>query len=200
MLSAAVVDYNSLPHYSFNIVMINHAFYGLHRIHNLGLTAKETLKELKHWLECSKVPQVPFFSESETRSSRSLWVIKCLLSKGQNCQKAGQLKTPSLFVQTDWNISLKLHGQRINVLFVKGAAAYCHRFLDCSIVEKKLLTFVAEVDLYQACSSSLEVSAKLDNRTVFQDYCKMTGSTFHLNDLWNEVVIRMGELYSVKKW
>ena len=46
MLPAVMADYDSLSAAQLcNIVRMNHTFCGLHAIHNIGSTAKETLRE-----------------------------------------------------------------------------------------------------------------------------------------------------------
>ena len=74
------------------------------------------------------------------------------------------------------NHFVSLHGERINVLFVQGAAAYYHRkhvsnYLDeCSSQQNKLLSSIAAVDvkLYQACFRALGIFGKLITSPLFR--------------------------------
>ena len=79
------------------------------------------------------------------------------------------------------NFSEKNHfaslcGERINIIFVQGGAAYYHwkhvsEYLEeCSIQQNKLLSSVTdiEVKLYQACFLDTKNLWKADHRSTFQ--------------------------------
>ena len=146
MLPAVVADYDNLSTEQLaNIVRMNHTFCGLHAIHNLGSTAKETLKEFEI---LAGIQQVATGSaKPEARSCQLLWELSKAFTRAHNYQKAGVVHYFETYLDTlgERNHSVSLHGERINILFVQGAAAYYHRkhvsdyLEECSIQQNKLL-------------------------------------------------------------
>ena len=74
MLPAVMTDYDSLSAEQLcNIVRMNHTFCGLHAIHNIGSTAKETLCEFETLVGFQ--PIISTFTKPETRSCQLLWEL-----------------------------------------------------------------------------------------------------------------------------
>ena len=201
MLPAVMADYHNLSAEQLsNIVRMHHTFCGLHAIHNLGSTAKETLKEFE---SLAGVEITGTFSKPEARSCQLLWELSKAFTRGHDYQQGGavHLFEPYLSRIGEKNHFVSLHGERINVLFVQGAAAYYHRkhvsnYLDeCSLQQNKLLSSIAAVDvkLYQACFRALGIFGKLITSPLFRIIEDKSFHIFQLNDMWNEVVKQMEE-------
>ena len=74
MLPAVMADYDSLSAEQLgNIVRMNHTFCGLHAIHNIGSTTKETLHEFETLL--GFLPVASTFTMPEARSCQLLWEL-----------------------------------------------------------------------------------------------------------------------------
>ena len=160
MLPAVMADYDSLSAEQLcNIVRMNHTFCGLHAIHNIGSTAKETLCEFETLVGFQPVTSI--FTKPEARSCQLLWELSKAFTRAHDYQKAGAVQYFDAYLNnlSEKNHFVSLRGERINIIFVQGDAAYYHRkhvseYLEkCSIQQNKLLSSVTdiEVKLYQAC-------------------------------------------------
>ena len=106
---------------------MNLTFCGLHAIHNFGPIAKDTLKEFESLAE---IPQnTSGFHKVEARSCTLLWELSKAFTRAHNYQKTGAVHNfePYMNAIGQKNHFVSLHAERINVLFVKAAAAYYHR-------------------------------------------------------------------------
>ena len=127
MLPAVMADYDSLSAEQLgNIMGMNHTFCGLHAIHNIGSTAKETLHEFETLVGFHPVTSA--FTKPEARSCQLLWELSKAFTQACDYQKAGAVQYFDAYLN---NLSEKTHfvslcGERINIIFVQGDAAYYH--------------------------------------------------------------------------
>ena len=173
MLPAVLADYNILSAEQLsNIVRMNHTFYGLHAIHNLGSTAKETLREFETLVG---IPST--LVKQKSQSCQLLWELSKAFTRGHDYQKAGVVQYFEAYLSNcgEKNLFVSLHGERINIIFVQGGAAYYHckhvsEYLEeCSIQQNKLLSAVADIEmkLYQACFCALGIFGKVITGPLF---------------------------------
>ena len=74
MLPAVMADCDGLSAEQLcNIVRMNHTFCGLHAIHNIGSTAKETLHEFETLVGFQ--PVISTITKPEARSCQLLWEL-----------------------------------------------------------------------------------------------------------------------------
>ena len=160
LLPATLEDYGNLSsEHLTNIVWMNHTFCGLHAIHNLGSIAKETMKEFESLAGIP--PNTSGFHKAEAQSCTLLWEVSKAFTRIHNYQKTGVFHNFERYLNDggEKNHFVSLHGERINVLFIQGAAAYYHRYHvsdyleECSIQQNKLLSSFSEIEvkLYQGC-------------------------------------------------
>ena len=82
-----MADYDSLSAEQLgNIVRMNHTFCGLHAIHNIGSTAKETLHEFETLV--GFLPVTSAFTKPEARSFQLLWELSKAFPQAHDYQKA----------------------------------------------------------------------------------------------------------------
>ena len=203
MLPAVMADYDSLSAEQLgNIVRMNHTFCGLHAIHNIGSTAKETLREFETLVGFQ--PITSGFTKPEARSCQLLWELSKAFTQAHDYQKAGAVQYFDAYLNnlSEKNHFVSLHGERINIIFVQGGAAYYHQkhvseyIEECSIQQNKLLSSVTdiEVKLYQACFRALGIFGKLITGPLFRLIEDDSFHIFQLNDVWNEVIKELEEL------
>ena len=127
MLLAVMADYDSLSAEQLcNIVRMNHTFCGLHAIHNIGSTAKETLREFETLVGFQPVTST--FTKPDTRSCQLLWELSKAFTRAHDYQEAGVVQYFDAYLNnfSEKNHLVSLHGERINI-FVQDGAAYYHR-------------------------------------------------------------------------
>ena len=91
MLHAVMADFDSLSAEQLgNIVRMNHTFCGLHAIHSIGSTAKETL--LKFETLAGFEPVTSTFTKPEARSCQLLWELSKAFTRAHDYQKAGAVQ------------------------------------------------------------------------------------------------------------
>ena len=133
-----------------------------------------------------------------------MWELSKAFTQAHDYRKAGAVQYFDAYFNnlSEKNHSVSLHGERINITFVQGGAAYYHRkhvseYLEkCSIRQNKLLSSVPdiEVKLYQACFQALGIFGKLITGPLFRLIEDDSFHIFQLNDVWNEVIKEMEEL------
>ena len=181
---------------------MNHTFSGLHAIHNIGSTAKETLYEFETLVGFQPVTST--FTKPEARSCQLLWELSKAFTQSHYYQKAGAVQYFDAYLNnlSEKNNFVSLRGERINIIFVQGGAAYYHRkqvseyLKKCSIQQNKLLSSVTdiEVKLYLPCFQALGIFGKLITGPLFRLIEDDSFHIFQLNDVWNEVIKEMEEL------
>ena len=105
---------------------MNHTFCRLHAIHNIGSTAKETLHEFETLVGFQPVTFT--FTKPEARSCQLLWELSKAFTRAHDYQKAGAVQYFDAYLNnlSEKNHFVSLHGERINIIFVQGGAAYYH--------------------------------------------------------------------------
>ena len=111
-----------------SIISINNLFCGLHVVANLGTVAKDALKEFEQ-LAAENIVSPSHYNTSNAHCFDVLYQTSKAFTQGHGYQKAGVVHfwEPFLGTLEVRNHFVNFSGERINILFVAGGAAYFHR-------------------------------------------------------------------------
>ena len=182
-----------------DIVRMNHLFCGIHVIANLGTTAKETMKEFENI--ASETIANHGFNRGNARSYDLLYESSKPFTEGHGCQSVGvaHFWGPYLEEKGEKNHFVNFHGERINIVFVAGGAAYYHRhhiadFLSNSCPrENRLLTSLVDMEdkLFVSVFRALGIVDKLITGPLFRLVEDKSKHIFALNKTWLHVIEAM---------
>ena len=188
-----------------NIVRMNNLFCGAHVIINMGTVCKESLKEYENIAATNLPAVVRGFNKGGAggRTFGILYEISKALTKTHNYMKAGAVHYWSAYLEEHnlKNHFISFKGERINVIFVMGAAAYFHRhhvldFIEKhSVQENSLLDAIRdlEISLIQATCRALGILGKLVTGPLFR-LISERDHIFKLNDTWQQVYNNLKDL------
>ena len=181
---------------------MNNLFCGLHVIANLGSVANESLKEFEDLAVSNIVRQG--FKTNNAHSHDILYEISKAFTVAHGYQKAGAAHYWNAYIKGKKakNHFVNMKGERINVLFVLGGAAYFHKFhvvdfvSNFSVQTNSLLTAILdnEDEVYLASFRALGIVDKLITGPLFRLVENSNGHIFSLNQVWNYVKLKLQDL------
>ena len=204
MLPLIMQDFNSLsPKEVSDAVRINGLMCGMHAVHGVGKVTKDALKDFEN-IAC---PEQEFrgFQKSDSRTYSLLWEISKAFTQAHDYQKAGVAHyfEAHLTSVEQKNHLISLRGERINALFVMGAASFFHKqhileFIAAHNTEKnksKLLTSIQDLELpiIQVEMRSLGIMGKLLTGPLIRLIEAPQKHILHLNDTWLHVIRKLEE-------
>ena len=179
---------------------MNNLFCSVHVIANCGTTAKTALKDFEETCEL----QNNCTMKGTARTYDFLYALSKALTFGHNYMKAGVALNWKAFLEEEnvTNQVMSLKGERINILFLLGGAAYYHKdhlitFLNEKVLQKnKLLTALMDIEnkvVLSACRA-LGIIGQLITDPLFR-IISDTEHIFDLNELWEDLLSYL-EAYS----
>ena len=185
-------------------VRINGLMCGMHAVHGVGKVTKDALKDFEN-IAC---PEQDFrgFQKSDSRAYSLLWEISKAFTQAHDYQKAGvahYYEAHLTSVEQKKNHLISLRGERINAVFVMGAASFFHKqhileFIAAHNTEKnksKLLTSIQDLDLpvIQVEMRSLGIMGKLLTGPLIRLIEAPQQHILHMNDTWLHVISKLEE-------
>ncbi len=182
-------------------IRINKTFCGMHAIVGMGTVSKEALTEF----ETIAAPDAETrgFKRAGSRTYNLMYEVSKALVPGHNYQKAGvsDYFIPYLKSQGHKSHLISFRGERINVIFVMGGAAYFHRehilvFKDkYCITDNKLLNAIKDLEnpVFQAGLRSIGIIGKLITGPLVRLIEDKKGHIFDLNGTWEHTIKKLNE-------
>ena len=180
-----------------SLVKVNHLFCALHVVHNIGTVAKTALKDFESAASQSKIGSSGFVS-AQSRTVDLLYELSKAFSVSHNYQKAGMADMWELFLadRNRKNIIVSGRGERINIIFLMGGAAFYHKhdiveFIKAQEKPNLLLTSCLDIGdpIIQAAVQSLGIFDKLLTGPLMR-IIESDDAThvFSLNSVWENIV------------
>ncbi len=202
LLPKIIPNYHSLSAAEVtNAIRINKTYCGMHVIVGLGRVAKESLEDFEEI--AAPNAETRGFKKAGPRTYNLMYEISKALTPGHDYQKAGVCDyfEPFLSSVGHKNHLVTFRGERINIIFVMGGAAYFHRqdiltFKEkYSISDSKLLQAIQDLEspVYQAALRGLGIMGKLVTGPLIRLVENKDGHIFYLNATWEHTVYKLTE-------
>ena len=173
-----------------DLVHMNNLFCSVHVVGNCGSVAKTSLKLFEEICELQNANKT-----GTAQTYQFLYALSKALTFGHNYQKAGVADYWAVFMDEMKLRSqiMSLKGERFNVLFLLGVAAYYHRehivqFIAEKITQNQLTAALKDIDnpIVQSACRALGIMGQLVTDPLFR-VISDAKSVLELNELWDDV-------------
>jgi len=174
------------------LVHMNNLFCSVHVVGNCGSVAKSSLKDFEEMCGLTNT-----YNKGTAQTYQFLYALSKAVTFSHDYQKAGVANYWASYMQDLGlqNQIMSLKGERINVLFLLGGAAYYHRthlseFLREKLPQSnKLLTALLDIEnkVVQCACRALGILGQLVTDPLFRAISDAK-AVLDLNELWEDIL------------